>query len=109
MNPQELARVFRALSAKSRMEIVRLLSQRTLCVGALSNVLGISSGAVSQHLRILRDAGLVEADRRGYFIHYHVTPEAADRCRAAVEGLFVTRKGAKPCAAEKRSAKGRRS
>jgi DNA-binding transcriptional ArsR family regulator len=109
MNPQELARVFRALSAKSRMEIVRLLSQRTLCVGALSNLLGISAGAVSQHLRILRDAELVEADRRGYFIHYRVTPDAADRCRAAVEGLFVTRKGVKPCAAEKRSAKGRKS
>ena len=108
MNPQELARVFRALSAKSRMEIVRLLSQRTLCVGALSNLLGISAGAVSQHLRILRDAGLVEADRRGYFIHYRIAPDAADRCRAAVEGLFVKGKGAKRCAAGRRGAKGRR-
>jgi DNA-binding transcriptional ArsR family regulator len=109
MNPRELVRVFRALSAEKRFEAVRCLSQRSLCVGALSNILGISAGAVSQHLRILRDAGLVEADRRGYFIHYRVTPGAADRCRAAVEGLFVRGKGAKPCAAEKRSARGRRS
>ena len=63
----ELSHVFRALSVQKRAEIVRLLAERTLCVGALSHLLGISPGAVSQHLRILKDAGLVEADRRGYF------------------------------------------
>lgn len=108
MNPRELVRVFRALSAERRLEAIRCLSQRSLCVGALSARLGVTQGAVSQHLRILRDAGLVEADRRGYFIHYRVTPEAADRCRAAVEGLFVRGKGAKPCAAGRRVARGRR-
>ena len=55
------ARVFRALASENRLRIIRLLSERQLCVGALSNLLGVSAGAVSQHLRILRQAGLEPA------------------------------------------------
>jgi len=104
----DAARVCRALSVESRARIVRLLAERTLCVGALSNLLGISAGAVSQHLRVLRDAGLVEADRRGYFVHYRVAPEAAERCWAAVESLFGLGKGGGQCAAGRRSVKDRK-
>ena len=108
-----MARILRALAVEKRMEIVRLLAERTLCVGALSNLLGISAGAASQHLRILRDAGLVEPDRRGYFIHYSLTPDAEERCLAVMHSLFGTKptsnKGGRRCAAERRSAKGRKS
>ena len=104
-----MTRVFRALAVEKRLEIVQLLAKRTLCVGALSNLLGVSAGAVSQHLRILKDAGLVEPDRRGYFIHYSLAPDAGERCRAIMQSLFGSKKGAKRCAAEKRSAKGRKS
>jgi DNA-binding transcriptional ArsR family regulator len=111
--PRNLVRVFRALSVESRVRIVQVLARRTLCVGALSNLLGISAGAVSQHLRILRDAGLVEPDRRGYFIHYSLTPDAPARCRAVMDSLFGTKPGSKEggrkCVAKKRSAKGRRN
>jgi DNA-binding transcriptional ArsR family regulator len=106
---QAITRVFRALAVEKRVEIIQLLAGRTLCVGALSNRLGISAGAVSQHLRILKDAGLVEPDRRGYFIHYSTTPGAAERCRAVVESLFGSKKGDRRCAVGKRSAKGRRT
>ncbi|MFH0911579.1 MAG: metalloregulator ArsR/SmtB family transcription factor [Planctomycetota bacterium] len=105
--------VFRALSVEKRRGIVRLLAERTLCVGALSNRLGISAGAVSQHLRVLKYAGLVTAERRGHFIHYRLARNAAARCRAAVDSLFKmpteSKKGGRKCAAEKRSAKGRRN
>lgn len=102
---QDLARVFRVLSVEKRVEIVQLLAQCTLCVNALSHRLGISAGAVSQHLRILKDAGIVEADRRGYFVHYSLTSDAADRCRSVMESLFATEtttsKGGGQCAAER--------
>ena len=101
--------LFRALSQESRLRIVRLLSQRTLCVGAISNLLGISAGAVSQHLRVLKDAGLVKAERRGYFIHYTVAQEAAALCESAVESTFGLKKGSKQYAMEKQSAKNRKS
>ena len=113
LNQLDMTRVFRALAAEKRLEIVQLLAERTLCVGALSNLLGISAGAVSQHLRILKDAGLVEPDRRGYFIHYSLAPDAEERCRAVMESLFGTKprskKGGRKCVAEKRSAKGRKN
>lgn len=108
---QEVTRVFRALAVEKRVEIVRLLAERTLCVGALSGLLDISAGAVSQHLRILRDAGIVEPDRRGYFIHYSLAPGAMERCREVVESLFGkkagTGKGDEICAMKRRSVRSR--
>ena len=106
---KDVTRIFRALSVEKRLEIVRLLAEQTLCVGALSHRLGISAGAVSQHLRVLKDAGLVEPDRRGYFIHYSLAPGAADHCRAVMQSLFGSKRGGRGCAAGKASAKGPRS
>ena len=109
LQDKDMVKLFKALSVETRLRIVQLLSRHTLCVGALSNLLGISAGAVSQHLRILRDAGLVEAERRGYFIHYYVAPGAADCCQAAMELIFQSKKGALRCAAERRNAKVRKT
>jgi DNA-binding transcriptional ArsR family regulator len=72
---QKLAKVFRALSADKRVRIVQLLKERSLCVNALAARLDVTPGAVSQHLRVLRDADLVLADRRGYYVHYKVNPK----------------------------------
>ena len=107
IDQQNMTQIFRAISVEKRVEIVRLLAKRTLCVGALSNLLGISAGAVSQHLRVLKDAGLVEADRRGYFIHYSLAPGAGEQCRSIIESLFCAKERGKRCAAGRRSAKGR--
>ncbi len=108
-----MTRVFRALAVEKRREIIQLLSKRALCVRAVSRRTRISEGAVSQHLRILRDAELVEPDRRGYFIHYSLTPDAEKRCRAVMDSLFENKseslKGGRKCAAKKRSAKNRKS
>jgi DNA-binding transcriptional ArsR family regulator len=46
----------------------------------MSEVLGITPSAVSQHLRILRQAGLVRNKRKGYWIPYEVDPAALERC-----------------------------
>jgi DNA-binding transcriptional ArsR family regulator len=69
---EELARVFKVLSVENRVRIVQLLKSRTLCVNALAKQLDVSPAAVSQHLRILRDAGIVRAEKRGYFVHYRL-------------------------------------
>jgi len=67
---QELAKVFKALSDTNRLKIFIFLSRKTLCVNALVNCLGISQPAVSQHLKILREAGLINAEKKGYWMHY---------------------------------------
>lgn len=67
---ERTARVFKVLSVGTRVRMIELLRDRPLCVNALARRLKIMPAAVSQHLRILRDADVVVADRKGYFIHY---------------------------------------
>ena len=95
----EVSRLLRALAVEMRLRILQLVAGSPLCVGALAGQLGITQGAVSQHLRILRDAGLVRATRRGTFIHYEADPEAFQRCQEALQGLL------KPVPTPRRSAR----
>ena len=68
----EFAKAFKALSDESRLKLVNLLLTHDFCVGALAHHLKISEAAVSQHLRQLREAGLVKGEKRGYWTHYTV-------------------------------------
>ncbi len=73
MNDAErLARIFKVLSVDTRVRMVEMLKRRTLCVNALARALDITPAAVSQHLRVLRDADLVRAEKKGYYVHYRV-------------------------------------
>ena len=70
--PDKIARVFKVLSVETRVRMIELLKHRSLCVNALACNLGITPAAVSQHLRVLRDAEMVIAEKQGYFVHYRV-------------------------------------
>ena len=87
-DPRELAELFRLFSVGTRVRIVELLKGRALCVGALAARLGVSSAAISQHLRILRVAGLVEREQRGVYAHYRLNPERLAQCRRAMVDLL---------------------
>lgn len=80
-----LARLFKALSDETRLRLLKLLadqgSEGALCVGALAGRVGITQSAVSQHLAVLRDAGLVVDERRGYFVHYRLNQANLSRWR----------------------------
>lgn len=68
----DFMQILKALADESRLRIINLLLTHDLCVGALASHLGISKAAVSQHLQILRKAGLVKGEKRGYWTHYSV-------------------------------------
>ncbi len=72
MGSRELARIFRVLSVDTRIQIIQLLKEKSLCVNALAHRLGVTPAAVSQHLHILREADLVKAEKKGYFVHYTI-------------------------------------
>jgi len=76
---QELTKVFKALSDSNRLKIFMLLSRTTLCVNALVRCLNISQSAVSQHLRVLREAGLIKVEKRGYWMHYSANKEKGEQ------------------------------
>jgi len=75
------AEKFKVLGVESRIRIIELLKLKgALCVNEISGVLGITPSAVSQHLKVLKYAGLVRNERRGYWIHYEVDPVALEQC-----------------------------
>src|SRR5581483_12484812 len=69
----------------TRTQIVRALTPGPLSVGELASVLGRSKSATSQHLRVLRDAGIVTARRRGRVVMY--TLASAPMVNATVQVL----------------------
>lgn len=77
---------------EARLRIIQLLRSRELCVGALSARLGVTQGAVSQHLRILRDAGLVVPEKRGYYVHYRLNRKTLAKWEEAT-GRFLSQQG----------------
>jgi DNA-binding transcriptional ArsR family regulator len=87
-NPEKLARIFKVLSVETRVRIIDLLKRRSLCVNALARALEITPAAVSQHLRILRNADIVTAEKRGYFVHYKVNEATLAKWKEAAEGLM---------------------
>ena len=81
----ELAARFKALADPARVAILSMLSaEDEVCVCALNGELDLSQPTVSHHLRILREAGLVEATRRGTWAFYRLVPEALADLRSAL-------------------------
>jgi DNA-binding transcriptional ArsR family regulator len=64
--------ILRALADETRFKIINLLLTHDLCVGAIAQRLEVSKAAISQHLQILRNTGLVWGEKRGYWTHYSV-------------------------------------
>jgi DNA-binding transcriptional ArsR family regulator len=76
------AELFKVLGVDSRIRIIELLKNKgPLGVNDLSAALRISASAVSQHLKVLKYAGLVRNERKGYWIPYEVDPAALEKCR----------------------------
>lgn len=81
MDENKQAELFKVLSVESRIRIIDLLKQRgPLGVGELAELLRITPSAVSQHLKVLRYAGLVRSERKGYWLPYEIDPVALDQC-----------------------------
>jgi DNA-binding transcriptional ArsR family regulator len=112
-----LVEVLKSLSSEPRIKIVQLLKGRRLCVNAITCKLGISQSAVSQHLRILKGAGIVKSEKRGYWMHYSVNEKSLARHMntlhriLSIEKATVLEKGESQCAAmkKKRVARTRRN
>jgi DNA-binding transcriptional ArsR family regulator len=85
----ELARILKILSVGTRVRIVQVLKGRVLCVGALASQLNVTQGAVSQHLRVMRDAGLVLDEKRGYYVHYRLNEQTLDRWRKLIDRFLA--------------------
>jgi len=79
LDPSE---IFKVLAVETRVRIIELLkSKGPLGVNNIAELVGITPSAVSQHLKILKQAGLVRNERKGYWIPYSIDEEALESCR----------------------------
>ena len=100
---ETLAESLKALADPTRLKIVKLLGECNtgicnggpLCVNALAGQLQITQSAVSQHLRVLKAAGLVRGTRQGNFMHYVLSREGIQKCHAMLRATlgehFITK------------------
>jgi ArsR family transcriptional regulator len=65
-------RVMKALSDPSRVKILKMLQDRTLCVCEIQAAMGAAQPTVSKHLKLLEEAGLVTSFREGLWVNYHL-------------------------------------
>lgn len=90
---KKLARRLKVLSVETRIEMLRLLKERAFCVNALAVRLKMTPGAISQHLRIMREAGLVIDEKRGYYVHYRLNEQTLAVWQEAIEELLDPKSG----------------
>ena len=84
---EALAARFKALADPTRVAIVnRLAAADECCVCDLNAAFDLSQPTISHHLKVLKDAGLVESARRGTWAYYRLVPEALDALRGALAG-----------------------
>jgi DNA-binding transcriptional ArsR family regulator len=75
-----------ALADPHRRTMLAHMLERPRAVNELVQHTGLSQPGTSKHLRVLREAGLVEAARRGTWAYYRLVPEAVESLRAALGG-----------------------
>lgn len=84
----ELAKVFKALADPVRLRLLNMIASvegGEACVCDLTGSFELSAPTISHHLKVLRQAGLIEGERRGTWVYYRVIPEAVAR----LSGLFA--------------------
>jgi len=85
---REMATMAKALAHAARVAILKFLIQRGDCIcGEIVDVLPLAQATVSQHLKVLKEAGLIKGDVDGPRVCYCVNPKAVKRFKELVEGL----------------------
>src|SRR5512138_2819645 len=80
---EEAAKLFRALADETRLAILRQLrDEGEVCACNFQACGTLAQPTVSHHLKVLREAGLVTAEKRGLWVHYPLNPAVLERVRA---------------------------
>ncbi len=75
---KDIVKVLKALSDENRLRIIKMLEKRDICVCEFQEVLGLSQPAVSHHLKVLGNAGVVDYRKEGLFVSYRLAEEEGE-------------------------------
>ncbi len=85
---EELASLSKAIGHPARVKILRILVRRNSCIcGDIVDELPLAQSTVSQHLKVLKDAGLIRGDVDGPRVCYCIEPRSLRRLKALIGGL----------------------
>lgn len=88
--PSELVGVLRAVADDTRLRTLRLVAERPRSTQELAPLVGVTEAALSKHLRLLADAGLVDRCRQGYYVLYRLVPEKLAELGPSLEAFLVS-------------------
>ena len=77
---ETLVKIFKALSDETRLKILIIISSKTMCQKGISNHLQISDSAVSQHIKVLKDANIITGYKEGYYVFYKINGDVFNEC-----------------------------
>jgi len=98
MAEEQARQLLRALADPLRLEVVQALSAGELCVCELTEQLGLAQSRLSFHLRVMREAQLIEAREHGRWVYYRLRLEALEALQAWLAGIAAgCRLPAPPC------------
>ena len=83
-----LAEIFKALADPTRVRLLQYLAESksgTVCACHLPSALGISQPTLSFHLTKLHDAGLIDREKRGRWVHWSIAPDALELSKAFLD------------------------
>lgn len=81
-------KTFKALSDPTRREVLQLLQQGPLAAGDIAEHFAMTAATVSHHLSILKEAGLIEAEKRGKYIYYELNLSVLEEIMTWMTGLM---------------------
>ena len=86
--------LFHALSDETRLALLERLTSGEQCVCELTNVMRAAQSRLSFHLKVLKEAGLIQDRREGRWMYYSINPEAIEELKEAVDTLKQAAKSA---------------
>lgn len=84
-----LAQVFKALGDPVRLRLISLIGAHQggeVCVCDLTSAFDLTQPTISHHLKVLRQAGIIDSERRGTWVYYRLVPSALERMAALLAG-----------------------
>lgn len=88
---KNMAEVLKSLGDEKRLKIIKILASNideSFCVSDIAQQLGISQPATSQHIKILKNIGILEENRRGFRVFYTINSDVLAKYRKDIDELF---------------------
>ena len=98
MAPDQARQLLKALADPIRLDVVQALTAGERCVCELTEQLGLAQSRLSFHLRVMREAGLIEAREQGRWVYYSLRPEAIEQLQSWLAAIAAcSQQPARPC------------